>query len=450
MRTASDCPSARARLSALWPRTLGRLQPALSSGPREGGVAAAQHLWALLDQGCVSAGNFFTTILLARTLGPAEYGIYVLLYGLVLTMNNVQSALIWYGMSLEAAVCSESDVRDVVGGAMVVTTWLGLMLGVVLVVVTALMCSKFAAVSILLAMLFGQFQETTRRGLMARMRYQDALYGDALSYLGQATCIAFLLSRHRSGLGELFAALAISSAAGALLQAMQLRLTLWNLKRRPRLIAGLWKVGRWALAANLVHNGGGQALLWLLALFGTGKVASFQATMNVLNATNPVVYGVGNVVLPTVASRRGEDAFVKTVHHGIRGAVLIGPFVALVIIAPHLVLQCFYGADSAYTLLERELRILILANPISYLAYVLGAYYYGLGRSDVVLWGHCGASAAILLVGLYLCSRYGAMGAVETYDLSIAARAAIFFWYLRDATSRNTYAIHDKTCEVQN
>jgi O-antigen/teichoic acid export membrane protein len=430
MKTVSADPAWRGWLSVLLPST-------------KSTVVASQHFWALLDQGCVSGGNFLTTILLARALEPAQYGVYALLYGIILTMNNVHSALIWYGMSLKAAICSEDELGSLVGGALAITGWLGLLLGVVLVAVAIFFCTKAAALLILVAMLFGQLQETTRRALMARLRYRDAVYGDALSYLGQAGCIAYLLSRRRSGLAEVFAVLAISSAAGMLLQAIQLRLALSNLKRRPRLISGLWRVGRWALVANLVHNGGTQVLLWFLAFFGTAKVASFQATTNVLNATNPIAYSVGNVILPTVASGRGKDAFANTKHHGIRGAMFIAPFMVLVIIAPHLVLRCFYGADSAYLRLERELRMLIIANLIAYVAYILGAYYYGLGRSDVVLWANCGGSAAILLVGLYLCFRYGTLGAVEAYDLSVAARAAVLFWWLHDGVSVDNRGAHE-------
>jgi hypothetical protein len=53
-----------------------------------------QGLWAIGDQAIVSLGNFVTTIILGRSLLPAVYGVWTVLFGLILFLNVVHFALI--------------------------------------------------------------------------------------------------------------------------------------------------------------------------------------------------------------------------------------------------------------------------------------------------------------------------------------------------------------------
>jgi hypothetical protein len=66
----------------------------------------------MVDQGAVSAGNFLTTMLLARTLLPSDYGIYALLFALMLLTNFLNSAVIAYGLSLHGAAGTDAGVRE--------------------------------------------------------------------------------------------------------------------------------------------------------------------------------------------------------------------------------------------------------------------------------------------------------------------------------------------------
>src|SRR5437899_6629792 len=51
-------------------------------------------LWPFADQGVVSLGNFVTNWLMAKYLAPAEYGIFGLLFGVLLFANSLHSSLI--------------------------------------------------------------------------------------------------------------------------------------------------------------------------------------------------------------------------------------------------------------------------------------------------------------------------------------------------------------------
>src|SRR5579864_7820127 len=75
-------------------------------------AARIQGVWSLADQGSVSLGAFLSSLLLARTLVPSEYGVYVLIINLALFMNNVASAVVTYPLSIRGAVIDAAGLRE--------------------------------------------------------------------------------------------------------------------------------------------------------------------------------------------------------------------------------------------------------------------------------------------------------------------------------------------------
>jgi O-antigen/teichoic acid export membrane protein len=389
--------------------------------------------WSIVDQGTVSAGNFLTTILLARCLLPSEYGIYALLFALMLFMIFLDSAVIVYGLSLHGAVGTDAELRSLAGGSLVLAGGLALILGLATGAVAALFHRAFLAPWIFLALLFWQLQETTRRALMSRLRFREAVGGDALSYLGQTACIGFLFVGHRLTIASAFGAMAATSAAAALLQAFQLKLTLRDFRGAFHLLPRFWDTGRWAMLVGVAQAFIGQALLWFLAVRGTAEVASFQAILNLLRGTNPIMFAIGSVVLPTVASLQGnsEGGLSVARRYGVLGVVPLLPYFTVVFVFPRMVLRLLYGAASPYVGSETGLRVLVVGSALMYVVHVLTMYYFGLSRSDVVFRCELVAAATAVVGGFLLVTRQGVLGAAMAFDLIYVAEAVAFIWYLR-------------------
>jgi len=392
--------------------------------------------WSLADQGAVSAGNFVTAVLLARALAPAEYGVYALLFALMLFMVGLHAALIAYGLSLDGAAATEAGLRPLAGGSLTLTAGLGMVLGAATGVVAVLFHRVTLAPSILLALLFWQLQETTRRALMSRLRHRDAVWGDALSYLGQAACIAYLFVENRLTLASTFEVMAATSAAAWFVQVAQLKLTLNDFCGGLRLVPKFWTVGRWMLLTNVAQGFIDQALLWFLALRGTAEVAAFQSVLNLLRAMNPVMFGIGSVLLPTVAAQQGNLAagLHAARRYGLLGALILLPYFGAISIFPRLTLQLLYGPTSAYSGLQLEVRLLVVASTFIYATYMLGAYYNGLSRSYTVLRFQLIGSATALVGGFVLVTQARVLGASVAYGLAFAAQTAAYIWFLRRHT----------------
>lgn len=395
--------------------------------------AADPGFWSVVDQGVVSAGNFITTILVARCLLPSEYGIYSLVFAAMLLMIFFHGAVIVYGLSLHGAGGTEAALRPLVGASIVMTVGLGAVLGAATGVIAVLLGRMWLFPWVMLAVLFWQLQETSRRALMSRLRHRDAVWGDTVRYLAQVTCIAYLFFAHRLTLTSAFAAMFITAAAGWLIQIGQLKLCRRDFGGALRILPKFWAAGRWALLVGVTQAFIGQALLWFLAFRGMLEVASFQSLLNLVRVTNPMMFAIGSVVLPTVAARRGSPVagLQSARRYGFMGALALLPYFSAILLFPRLALRLLYGASSPYLELAVGLRLLVLGSAFAYVGHILGMYYFGLSRGDVVVRCESVAAAAAVVGGFLLATRGGVLGASVAYDLTFAAGTAAYIWFLR-------------------
>ena len=139
-------------------------------------------------------------------------------------------------------------------------------------------------------MIFWQIQETTRRGLMAHMRFRDAIWGDAIAYLLQAVLIAaMVLLPHRLGgaksqhgslsLEYVFLVIGGTSIIAATVQLFQIGLRTVTRRMIWRFGTRAWELGRWMVLTNFVGiaTGYGYTLL-MAATHGDREVALFGGT----------------------------------------------------------------------------------------------------------------------------------------------------------------------------
>jgi hypothetical protein len=97
-----------------------------SIGARIRVLGLAQGFWALADQGVVSLGTFLMSILLARHLAPAEYGIYALIFAAIFFFNGIHMSLVTYPLSVSGATVDTERLRHITNGSVGLLTphWL--------------------------------------------------------------------------------------------------------------------------------------------------------------------------------------------------------------------------------------------------------------------------------------------------------------------------------------
>lgn len=386
--------------------------------------------WSLTDQGAVSLGNFMTQIILARSLSGFKYGIFTLLFGVSLVFFTCQGGLITYPLSLKGATVGKIELRKLAFASLILTALLVIPLSPIVFGTTLVLGVAPLSLVVILAMLLWQVQETFRRALMAHLRHRDAVWGDSLSYLGQAAVLWVLAHKGGMTLERAFLVLALTSAAAALLQSVQLGLVPMPARQIMALAREYWSVGRWALCTGINEAASRQAFPWALALlYGPQEAASFQAVMNVLGVSHPVLFSTNNLIVPAAAGAHKKGgvraAWRASILYGSVGVALLVPYFFLLMVWPHAILSLFYGRLSPYTNFRGGLRLAVLAYSFAYGAVVLEAFLYSFGRSKLVFVASLAGTALALAPSAGSIVYFKVTGAIAGFLTMAAGRMAV-------------------------
>lgn len=402
--------------------------------------APANTLWSLADQGVVSAGNFLTTVLVARAFPTGDYGLFAIVFGTMLVLHTVHGGILTYPLSVRGAASDALGLRRLTTCCLLLTAVLAIPLWPVLVVLLAVLHHLSLLPWVLAAAVIWQMQETTRRGLMAHTRHREALIGDTATYGGQVILILLASTSGTLGLQRVFACMAVAASVGLVLHLIVLRPLSADPQKALGILKPFWSVGRWALLANLAHAVTMQAFLWLLARTDIRQAGIFQALLNPLAFTNPVAFSLGNVVVPVVAQVRtqthasGRHLLGKYL---LQGLLLLLPYYVLLLTFPAHTLRLFYGPHSGYTAYPVALRLLVLGFLASYGAHVLGSFLFGAEDSAGVSRAQLVSSICAALLGLPLAAAFGVNGAAVGFVIVHCVRG-LALWRRFEAVFNTT------------
>ncbi len=373
-------------------------------------------LWALADQGVVSLGTFATNLILARILPPEEYGVYVILFGVLLFLNSIQYAVITFPLTVKGATSDQDSIRRLASSSLLSSFGLALILGAAMFVAAKMVGRLQLAPWAVGALFFWQIQEVFRRALMAHQRYYEAMWGDALSYLGQAGLVfALSLEGHLSAQST-FIVIAATSGIAAVVQAIQLGLKSVNLSQVWHTVKDFWRLGSWLLWNSLVAIFFTYlAFSWTLAYFhGFKEAAALQAVLNILGASHPIIFGMRGLIVPAVARANresGKDAAQWVAFgYALQGGILLVPYYAVIMLWPRILLTTFYGQSSPYIHLETPLRLFAPAFIFFFLSVVLTSLLDGLEETRRAFWAQLVGGFAFLIIGLPLVAWGGVTG----------------------------------------
>lgn len=401
-----------------------------TTGKHHEAPALGAGTWALADQGVVSVGNFLSNVLLARSLPPVEYGIFSLIYGIILFLNSIHSSLITYPLTIHGAPAPIDKLRQMVGRSLQLTVFMGAVLSLVLAGVLWALHRIWVIPCALAALLLWQMQETVRRGLLAHQRFREAFGGDGICYLGQAAAIWILSEAKAINLEYAFGVIAATSLLAGYLQLNQLRPRFGGGVSLPLSVADFWLLGRWVLMINLLNLLTFLFFPWMLMFFrGAEHVAAFQAVGNIMAVANPVIFWVGNVMLPASAkvhlAHGVHVAWQSSRITAVRGLVLLAPYFAAALLWPDRFLSIFYGSDSPYCGLGWLVRILVLACACNYVAQTVGTFLNAVKGGRSAFQAQAASAVAVLLLGPPLVLWAGVAGAVWGTTVMNGVRASL-------------------------
>lgn len=338
--------------------------------------------WALSDQGVLSLGTFASNIAVMHKLERQEFGTYLLLLSIVALLNNLHASVITYPLSVKGAAAKSDGLRSLASSALGLTVALGMPMVVVVFIAAAMLHSVAVAPFVAMSVIAWQVQETARRALMAHLRNSEAIWGDAVSYLGQAAAIVLLCWGRSPQLWEIFTVNAVTSLAAAALQIVQLKVSKFNVGDATLLATEGWQIGRWLLVTNGLYLLTIQAITWTInGYHGREAVATFGALSNVIGVSHPVMFGICGLIVPAVARARihsGDSAALRySAKLGFIGLGLLLPYYLFLVLFPGAALWIFCGKHSPYLGLTTELRWYVVQYVFVYLAFITSAVLNG-------------------------------------------------------------------------
>ena len=385
----------------------------------------------LADQGIVSLGNFALTVILARGLPAAEYGLFSVALSFILFFNTLHQALITYPLCVRSAAAPPAETPRLLAVAALLTPLGALVCAPVLAGGLASVGGLKLAPLAFAALLMWQLQDVVRRGALARANYRAAIVTDLIRYLGPAAILMALA-------GKLGVAGAFLLIAGASLAGLLPFLGMIGKGAGPALrslkaeVPAHWKLAAPVLGANLLAALSVQWFLWLLAWHeDAGGAALLVALTNIVAIANPVIFGVENVLMPEVARSQPHLSFAGLLrligHRSLLCAGLIGPLFLLILIFPDRAARLFYGAATPYANHATDLRLLVGAYICILAAFIFSAVLRGYRASGAVFRMQLYPALFGLTVGSWLTWHYGVTGACLSALLAGLLRAAVGF-----------------------
>ena len=389
----------------------------------------------ILDQLIVSGSNFATTILLVRGLGLKQFGIFSIVYALILLANNVQLSFICSPMITLAALSEAGAPRtNYLRGMFGVQVWF---CGIV-AVLAALGASIYLRLkgvpgedqilpAFLASLVAFLMQDWLRRYYFAAGKAQHSIWNDVISYLGQAVLLLGLLYRHQLTVNSALWSIAGTSGIAFLIGQSVERLSFTRLESQAAWLQSHRLSRDLAIASQLqwfVYQG---AMLFGASILGAEAAGSVRATQNVVGPINVAYQAMENIV-PLRAGeemRRGGIQRVVTFlfRFGMKGLIALSLlFLSLVFVAKPF-LNLFYGRGvGIYAgVLDLQMLYFLLLWPLRQLNYL----FRTIERTSSILISSFVAAATSLLL-LYPCVRtFHAMGIMVA---AVAGQAANLLW----------------------
>jgi O-antigen/teichoic acid export membrane protein len=381
------------------------------------------------DQGVVSAGNFLAMLLVARHLRLEDYGLYALLWSVILTLAGLYNALCYYPISVFCPKLPNSAISAHTA------TVIGLAAGSLLALcaLALVVCIPFVSAILLFqvgAALFGfVLQETMRRVLISTFRPAEALTADLVRQSSFVLLVWALLNKWDGSLGTLFVASAVSSGLGMAVQWSSLR-PCWPRDRKLISTAlEYWGLGRWLLASAVLGTAMTQIYPWAISCFrGRQGVAIFQAMTNVVGITHPIMFSTTTLVISSVAlalrdDKPGRATRKVAIRQGVYGAALIAPVLTVLITCPERTLVMIYGPANQYLFAAPLLRALAISYALLYIGNIGTALLEGESRPQLSLKVTGVAAVLGLVLVLPASAVYGVSGAIISGVAVHACRA---------------------------
>lgn len=381
---------------------------------------SARTRWSLIDQVLISGVNVLTGILLVRTLGLVEFGVYSFMIIGMSLMTGVQVGVTGPMMSLfdrRGSISQGSYLAAVIlhqGTFCCVLVLIVFLTPIGFPQIRSLVPVDLGLVA--LAIVTTQFQDLSRRFFYVTERPARAFLGDLVAYGARLAIVALLALEGTLTVDRVWIVMAVTSAAALLLlwPDLAFRSASWaeirEVTRRHVNLAG-W------LAGNIVTSWPAEASFILLivgTVVGPAQLGAARAMQNLVNVANLLIQALENFV-PSAATKSllggGTQAMSRYVRRmAVAGACAILLMTAMLVSFADPILWAVYGRT-----FEDAVPIIALLGGCVALAHVSSVMVAGLRaleRMQSAFLAQAFVGAISLAAAVPLAVQWGVVGAL--------------------------------------
>jgi O-antigen/teichoic acid export membrane protein len=396
--------------------------------------------WGLVDQGVVSGVNFFTIVLLARALDPADFGYFVLAFTVLQTATTLQAALITRPHNVLGAVRDPADYADysrttaaeqgMFAGALALLALVAAGIGA---------AAGFSEVALLVvlspALLTWQLQEFGRRVLYTENRLSAAFAADVVGYGGQVVALVVLWRLDRLTATSAVAAVAATFVPAIALEAWQLRNSLSG-RFDPAALAANWRFGKWLAAAEVGYWFSSNFYFYLAAaVVGATASAALKAGQTLLGPISVfLAFFVAYLPIGFARSLHRSGSLVASLRRSyapIMGIVL--PYCVAMFVFARPLLRTVYGPE--YEGYASVVRLFALYYVLLAVSSPIVAALSAARRTREIFVANAASGVVSLGIGWALLEALGPSGGVVGMIVTWAVAMALYAWAFRSASA---------------
>ncbi len=406
------------------------------------GVLLRKGSWGLGDQALISASNFITTVVLARSLSFSDFGAFALLYGAIFLTISLQTTLITRPHNVLGATRQGAEYRrytTVTAVSQLCFTGFFALVTLIAAVAARGAAGSFAPLLFALAPAVAawQLQEFTRRVLYTEGRFKDAFINDLISCGGQAVAIVVLGHFNELTAVRAFAIIALTSALAATWGCWQIREALdrhgvWRAVRAHG-FGENWHFGKWLFGAALATWISSQLYPILIGgLISVAEAGAFSAVLTLMGPARILLIAMDTALAPVAArayAEKGQPALHSFV---VRILMITAPAVAVYCIGVSLFAKTILGAayGEHYRAYGWLLALFAIGYALDYLRHPVSIALEARRASAPIFRAYLAAGVVVLTAGVAAVHFLGLLGAaLGTITSSLILGVMIWHYY---------------------
>lgn len=396
--------------------------PIASLSPPRALSFISRGIWAIMDQGLFALSNFLLLIMLARWLGPGEYGLFAVQFAILILLSTGHTAIITEPLMIFGSGRYREHLSTYISAVKYLHWQLTISIAVpmaVMGIIGRLVYGYEGGASLAVmafAMPFILWQWMLRRACYVATGPRTAALSGAI-YLG--SMLAGALALQAAGwfsavMGLLLMTASSIAAAGVILKNLRsLNDSVPGTQRfaTTGLLREHWAYGRWSGAAMALGWASSEGFYPLLAMFhGFDATGTFRAAMNIIAPALHGFLALALAALPalTTAHRNGTLERTARLLYGSFSLLAIS-FAGVLLFAAEPLVDILY--DKKYEGIVPVLRVLALVPIAIAITRVAGAALHAMEYPRGIFEAYIASAALTLSIGVAITWLWGAPGA---------------------------------------